>query len=111
MTVGYMHGIAEGLRQGYDLLCKAAGEWPDGSEQEGTYHAAAGRLWLAHRQAAEAADRPAPDVLAILKTTAGNIRSLGPAGALGALPTPYEVWLAEVEAAIAAVVAATEARR
>ena len=37
-------------------------------------------------------------MLEILKTTAGNIRSLGPAGRLA---SDYEVWLAEVEAAIA----------
>lgn len=43
----------------------------------------------------------APDLLAALKVTAGNIRSLGPAGALGALPEPYKVWLAVVDAAIA----------
>lgn len=40
-------------------------------------------------------------MLEILKTTAGNIRSLGPAGALGPVFREYEVWLAEVDAAIA----------
>lgn len=32
-----------------------------------------------------------------LETTAGNIRSLGPAGALGGVQAPYALWLAEVE--------------
>lgn len=41
----------------------------------------------------------APEMLAILKTTAGNIRSLGPAGAVPF--AAYEVWLALVDAAIA----------
>lgn len=40
----------------------------------------------------------APDLLAALKTTAGNIRSLGPAGAL---PDSCSVWLRVVDAAIA----------
>lgn len=43
----------------------------------------------------------APDLLDVLRVTAGNIRSLGPAGALANVYTPYEVWLAVVEAAIA----------
>jgi hypothetical protein len=40
----------------------------------------------------------APKLLDALKTTAGNIRSLGPAGAI---PTPYEHWLRVVDDAIA----------
>lgn len=36
----------------------------------------------------------------VLRTTAGNIRSLGPAGALDMVPEPYQRWLAGVEAAI-----------
>lgn len=44
----------------------------------------------------------APDMLAALKATAGNIRSLGPAGALSHVPfAPYQEWLAVVDAAIA----------
>lgn len=43
----------------------------------------------------------APDLLAALKTTAENIRSLGPAGALANVYAPYREWLAVVEAAIA----------
>jgi hypothetical protein len=38
-----------------------------------------------------------PQVLAALRVTAGNIRSLGPAGALG---ESYRVWLDVVEAAL-----------
>ena len=38
-----------------------------------------------------------------LQTTAGNIRSLGPAGALGDPYKPYRPWLALVERAIAAL--------
>lgn len=38
----------------------------------------------------------------ILKITAGNIRSLGPAGALENVPRPYRIWLDEVEKALAA---------
>jgi len=38
-----------------------------------------------------------------LQTTAGNIRSLGPAGALSEPYTPYRPWLALVERAIAAL--------
>lgn len=41
-------------------------------------------------------------LLETLKTTAGNIRSLGPAGALNAVPYPYREWLRVVEAAIGA---------
>lgn len=37
------------------------------------------------------------DLVEVLKTTAGNIRSLGPAGAIG---REYEVWLRVVEEAI-----------
>jgi hypothetical protein len=40
--------------------------------------------------------------LQVLRVTAGNIRSLGPAGALEAC-SPYAIWLAEVERAIAAL--------
>lgn len=36
-----------------------------------------------------------------LQTTAGNIRSLGPAGALDAVPMPYREWLLVVETALA----------
>jgi hypothetical protein len=43
----------------------------------------------------------APDLLEALRVTAGNIRSLGPAGALDAVPEPYRLWLAVVESAIA----------
>jgi hypothetical protein len=35
-----------------------------------------------------------------LQTTAGNIRSLGPAGALDQVPMTYQRWLASVEAAL-----------
>lgn len=41
------------------------------------------------------------DLLQALETTASNIRSLGPAGALGPVPLPYREWLAVVESAIA----------
>lgn len=41
------------------------------------------------------------EMLAILKVTEGNIRSLGPAGALAHVYSSYEVWLAGVQAAIA----------
>lgn len=43
----------------------------------------------------------APDLYEALRTTAGNIRSLGPAGALDVVPSPYCEWLAVVEAALA----------
>lgn len=51
-------------------------------------------------RAEEAAKRDA--LVKILKTTAGNIRSLGPAGALDQVPMPYRIWLEEVEKALAA---------
>lgn len=35
-----------------------------------------------------------------LQTTAGNIRSLGPAGGLDRVPMEYQRWLASVEAAL-----------
>lgn len=41
------------------------------------------------------------ELLEALKTTAANIRSLGPAGALDQVPMPYREWLAVVDAAIA----------
>ena len=37
------------------------------------------------------------DLLDVLKVTAGNIRSLGPAGALSRVYEPYTVWLQAVE--------------
>lgn len=40
----------------------------------------------------------APELLEALKVTAGNIKSLGPAGHL---PEPYTIWLKVVEDAIA----------
>jgi hypothetical protein len=43
----------------------------------------------------------APEMLDALRVTAANIRSLGPAGALDAVPEPYRVWLGVVDAAIA----------
>ena len=43
----------------------------------------------------------APDLLEALEITAGNIRSLGPAGALAQVLTPYREWLAMVEGVIA----------
>lgn len=43
----------------------------------------------------------APDLLEILKTTAENVRSLGPCGALGPVFEPYAAWLTQIEAAIA----------
>ncbi|EQB06208.1 hypothetical protein V475_06325 [Sphingobium baderi LL03] len=42
-------------------------------------------------------------IIQVLEVTASNIRSLGPAGALSVEPyRPYQIWLAEVEAALAA---------
>lgn len=41
-------------------------------------------------------------MLEILKTTEGNIRSLGPAGALNEVWPCYRVWLQLVQEAIAA---------
>lgn len=52
-------------------------------------HIAAGHVFAA-----------APEMLDVLKTTASNISSLGPAGALRVLG-PYEIWLQTVEDAIA----------
>jgi hypothetical protein len=52
---------------------------------------------------AEAAARlfvAAPELLEVLQTTLGNIKSLGPAGALDSVPTPYRVWADVVQAAI-----------
>jgi len=45
--------------------------------------------------------REVDDAIAVLEVTASNIRSLGPAGALGFEPwKPYQIWLAEVEGAL-----------
>jgi hypothetical protein len=46
-------------------------------------------------------------LLAALRVTAGNIRSLGPAGALDAIPESYRRWLQVVEDAIASATATT----
>ena len=43
----------------------------------------------------------APELLEVLKTTLGNIKSLGPAGALDSVPMPYQVWTQVVADAIA----------
>lgn len=40
----------------------------------------------------------APEMLDLIKVSIGNVKSLGPAGALDALPTPYREWLAQLEA-------------
>jgi hypothetical protein len=42
----------------------------------------------------------APEMLGLLRVTAGNIRSLGPAGALGHVYPPYTEWLRLVEEVI-----------
>lgn len=41
----------------------------------------------------------APELLEIVRITIGNVRSLGPAGALAQVYTPYREWLAQLEAA------------
>lgn len=41
-----------------------------------------------------------PEMLEVLKTTLGNIMSLGPAGALESVPMPFRVWAEVVKAAI-----------
>lgn len=43
----------------------------------------------------------APDMLEVLKTTLGNIMSLGPAGALESVPMPFRVWAQVVQDVIA----------
>lgn len=40
-------------------------------------------------------------MLEALRVTEGNIRSLGPAGALGPVYMPYRIWLRVVQEAIA----------
>jgi hypothetical protein len=42
-----------------------------------------------------------PDLLEIVRISIGNIRSLGPAGALAQVYTPYREWLAQLESAYA----------
>lgn len=42
-----------------------------------------------------------PEMLAVLKTTLGNIMSLGPAGALESVPMPFRVWAQVVSDVIA----------
>lgn len=42
-----------------------------------------------------------PELLEIVRISIGNIRSLGPAGALAQVYTPYREWLAQLEAAYA----------
>lgn len=42
----------------------------------------------------------APELLEALKTTLGNIMSLGPAGALESVPMPFRVWADVVKSAI-----------
>lgn len=39
-------------------------------------------------------------MLEALRVTSGNIRSLGPSGALGPVFTPYKIWLRVVDDAI-----------
>lgn len=44
----------------------------------------------------------APELLELVRISIGNVRSLGPAGALGDVPhAPYREWLAQLEAAYA----------
>lgn len=40
------------------------------------------------------------EMLGVLRTTETNIRSLGPAGALGEVWWPYQIWLRVVQDAI-----------
>jgi hypothetical protein len=49
------------------------------------------------------------ELLAALRVTAGNIRSLGPAGGLDAIPDSYRIWLQVVEDAIATATTRTDA--
>jgi hypothetical protein len=82
--------MSEQMREKLYAAWKEAG-WDD------EYFAIGESMWNA---AIAALSQPAAaDVmLQALKTTAGNIRSLGPAGAI---PEPYKVWLDVVENAIA----------
>ena len=41
----------------------------------------------------------APELLDLIRVSIGNVRSLGPAGALAQVHTPYQEWLAQLEAA------------
>lgn len=41
----------------------------------------------------------APKLAEIVRISIGNVRSLGPAGALASVSAPYEVWLRELESA------------
>ncbi len=43
----------------------------------------------------------AAELIEIVRMTIGNVRSLGPAGALASVHTPYREWLAQLEAAYA----------
>jgi hypothetical protein len=40
----------------------------------------------------------APELLELIRVSIGNVRSLGPAGALAQVHTPYQEWLAQLEA-------------
>jgi hypothetical protein len=40
----------------------------------------------------------APELLELIRLSIGNVRSLGPAGALAQVHTPYQEWLAQLEA-------------
>lgn len=41
----------------------------------------------------------APALLTVIRTSIGNVRSLGPAGALGRVPMPYQEWMRVLEEA------------
>jgi hypothetical protein len=65
----------------------------------------AGKDWWPESQMRQidmsiAQDAVIRDLLSALKTTRGNIMSLGPAGALDQVPMPYREWLAVVDEAI-----------
>ncbi|MPT23935.1 MAG: hypothetical protein E2577_13645 [Starkeya sp.] len=78
--------------------------WPLGFITAGSFPVFELQDVMGHPKAREiaVAMSAASEMLEALKTTAGNIRSLGPAGALSAAPfANYREWLAVVEAAIA----------
>lgn len=60
-------------------------------------------------QAVAALIAQAPELLRLVEISIGNIKSLGPAGALGDLPhEPYRVWLAQLEDVRAKALAVVE---
>lgn len=92
----------EQMREKFEAWFSDGGKWPQAIERsrDGYKLITAQNGWEAWQACTAALSQPAAadkEMLEALQVTAGNIRSLGLAGAI---PEPYKIWLSVVEDAI-----------